>query len=896
VIGQTIAHYKVTAKLGEGGMGEVYRATDTKLGRDVALKVLPAAFAQDAQRMARFQREAQVLASLNHPNIAAIYGLEHHNGTQALAMELVDGPTLAERLAQSPLPVEEVLPIAKQISEALEYAHEKGIVHRDLKPANIKITADGQVKVLDFGLAKALQDEPSSLDISNSPTLSVATTRAGIILGTAAYMSPEQARGKPVDRRADIWSFGVVLYEMLAGRQLFGGETASDVLARVITQEPDWDALPPNTPRRFRELLRRCLHKEARSRLRDIGDARLEIEAEIAAPSPPGGRPEVAASVSPLDALRQPAVLIGAGLLALVSSVLTWSFLPRTEAPSDGAAVRFDLPIPKDVTLIAWQARPIADISPDGSKIVFEGSAGGVRRLFLRSMDKAEPVPLAGTEAAASPFISPDGQWVGFDADGALKKIPLNGGAPIALAEVRTMGGASWGDDGRIVFSGDLSQGLFTIDSAGGTPRPLTERLIEKGESGHVWPHVLPGSKAALFTVELAGKSFDEARIELVTLADGKRRVLIEGGTGARYISTGHIMFGRLGALHAVPFDLQKMEITGTPVPLGESVAIHPGTGATNFSVSRGGSLITVTGDTGWMRTMVRVDRTGKTTPLLAEPRNYEAPRVSPDGTRIALYIHSSDDDVWLYDLERGTLTRMTFAFENQFPVWRPDGKGFVFTSSRAGPQNLFEESLDTSRPPELLVQSESDLTPHSLSPDGEWLAYSTDSGAGRNLNADIFVFSMKERKSQVFLQTPFVETEPEFSPDGKWIAYTSNQSGRDQVYVQPFPGPGPRMQVSTEGGNVPRWARNGSELFFVQDDKLVAVPVQRGASLQLGRPRVLFGGLQGYETFHLFYDVFPNGKEFVMVRSANPNPAPLQFHVVLNWFAELKRKEATEK
>ncbi len=890
MIGKTIAHYKVTAKLGAGGMGEVYRATDTKLGRDVALKVLPEAFAGDAQRMQRFQREAQVLASLNHSNIAAIYGLEESGTTRALAMELVEGPTLAERLARGALPLEEVLPIARQMCEALEYAHEKGIVHRDLKPANIKVTGDGQVKVLDFGLAKALQDDASSSDISNSPTLSVAMTRAGIILGTAAYMSPEQARGKPVDRRADIWSFGVVLYEMLVGRQLFGGETASDVLARVITQEPDWDALPPHTPRRLRELLRRCLHKEARSRLRDIGDARLEIEAEIAAPGPVGVAPEVAASVSPLDVLRQPAVWIVAGLLAVAASVLTWFFVPRAESPA-GAAVRFDWSLPKDVTFSAWQARPIADISPDGSKIVFEGVAGGVHRLFLRSLDKAEPIPLAGTEEASSPFISPDGQWVGFDSAGALKKIPLNGGAPIALTEVRTMGGASWGDDGRILFSSDLSQGLFTIDSAGGTPRPLTQRLIEKGESGHVWPHVLPGSKAAIFTVELAGKSFDEARIELVTLADGKRRVLIEGGTCARYISTGHIIFGRLGALHAAPFDLQKLEITGTPVPLGESVLIHPGTGATNFSVSRGGSLITVTGDTGWMRTMVRVDRNGKTTPLLAEPRNYEAPRVSPDGKRIALYIHSSDDDVWMYDLERGALTRMTTSSENQFPVWRPDGKGFVFTSSRAGPQNLFAESLDTDRPAELLVQSESDLTPHSLSPDGEWLAYSTSLGSGRSLNADILVFSMRERKSQVFLQTPFVETEPEFSPDGKWIAYTSNQSGRDQVYVQPFPGPGPRMQVSTEGGTVPRWARNGSELFFVQDDKLVAVPVQLGASPKLGKPAVLFGGLQGYETFHLFYDVFPNGKEFVMVRHANPNPAPLQFHIVLNWFAELKRK-----
>ena len=620
MVGQTISHYKITEKIGQGGMGEVYRATDTKLDRDVALKVLPEAFASDQQRMARFAREAKVLASLNHPNIATIHGLEEADGKQALVLELVEGEDLAERIHRGAIPLEESLKIALQIAEALEAAHDKGIIHRDLKPANVKITPEGVVKVLDFGLAKAMEEEVVPEDISQSPTISQLATKAGIILGTAAYMSPEQARGKPVDKRTDIWAFGAVLYEMLAGKMAFGGEDASEILAAVIAKEPDLGQLSSKIPPRIRELTERCLRKDRKMRVPDIADARIYVQEYLADPS----AYEVDVTVAPQASGKQqmvPWTVAGLTIAALlISLVVLW---PTPPAPRP--LTRFPIPLPLD-QLLSSRGRHLVALSPDGTHLVYVAN----NQLYLRAMDQLEATPIRGTAEGSGrePFFSPDGQWVGFWAGGQLKKVSISGGASVTLCEAENPSGASWGADDRIVF-GQVAEGIFQVSANGGEKELLISVDSAKGDRAH-GPQILPDGKTVLFTLGSEGVDWDDAQIVVQSLATGERKVLVSGGSDARYVPTGHLAYKQQGTLLAVPFDVVRLEVTGGPVPIVEDVAQAGITfsGTAQYTFSDLGSLVYVPGGRVVKRTLVWVDREGKEEPLAAEPRGYSSPRI----------------------------------------------------------------------------------------------------------------------------------------------------------------------------------------------------------------------------------------------------------------------------
>ena len=718
-VGSRIAHYDVTALIGEGGMGQVYQATDTKLNRQVALKILPEAFATDPDRLARFQREAHVLASLNHPGIAAIYGIEEQNDTRALVLELVEGPTLADRIRKGPIPLDEALPIAKQIAEALEAAHEAGVIHRDLKPANIKVRDDGTVKVLDFGLAKALDTSPEG-DPSESPTLTAAATRAGVILGTAAYMAPEQAKGKPVDKRADAWAYGVVLYEMLTGRQAFAASDISETLAFVLTREIDWSALPSETPASVRRLLRRCLTRDRRKRLGELSMAQVELdEADAAADV----EAEATMSVVTEPALWQrpvPALIATVVLLALGSLVTVALTLSNQTSPDPPLVVRMQIPLGEGERFSSTGRRAVA-ISPDGSHIVYSAN----RALTLRPVDQLQGTMIADTDGeprggSRNPFFSPNGQWIGYRAAGQIKKVALSGGAPITLGESDSVWGASWGIDDMILF-GRGTDGIWQVPGEGGTPGPLI--TVEEGEEAH-GPQMLPGGEWVLFTLRPANTGlWDAAQIVVQSVATGERRVLIAGGRDGRYVATGHLVYQLNGVLFAIPFDAGARAVTGGPVSLVGGIRDARGaTGAAHFSVSSTGSLVYIPGSAGAAQTdLVWVDRSGELESVGAGLRDYQWVRVSPDGTRLALQV-SNDTvgaDIWIYDLTRDTLTRLTFDDANDGrPLWTPDGIRVVFQSSRDG-GGLFWKAADGTGEVERLLDDANFPRPYDWSVDG---------------------------------------------------------------------------------------------------------------------------------------------------------------------------------
>jgi Tol biopolymer transport system component/predicted Ser/Thr protein kinase len=705
-VGTRPGPYQILAPIGAGGMGEVYRAKDTKLDREVAIKVLPASFAQDAARMARFEREAKVLASLNHPNIAQIYGIED----RAIVMELVEGATLADRLLHGAIPLEESLKIASQIADALEAAHEKGVVHRDLKPANVKVRDDGTVKVLDFGLATVVQSsarEPG--DGANSPTLTMGATEAGVILGTAAYMAPEQARGQKVDKRADIWAFGVVLYEMLTGERLFKGATASDVLAQVLTKQPDLD----RTPAQARRLLGRCSEKDPKQRLRDIGEARFLLDA------PP--------ATAPLQSRLGWVVAAGA-VFAVIAAAL--AFVHFRETPALQPLTRFSMDLgPEAVT----GPRITAAISLDGRRLAFVArGAGGKEQLATRLLDQANPTLLAGTENASDPFFSPDSQLIGFFSDGKMKKISVQGGAAITLCEAPNGRGASWGDDGSIIVtlnSAAEAAGtvLSRVPESGGTPQTLTKPR-DVGEVSHRWPQILPGAKAVLFTAGTVIGDYDSGSIEVLSLKTGQVKVIARGGYFGRYVATstrtGELVYVHQGTLFGVPFDPNRLEARGTPAPLLEDVAADPTTAGGQFDFSRNGTFVYVSGkQSALLWPLVWLDSTGKTEPLLAMPGAYYSPRLSPDGKRLAFSV--SGRDIEVYDWERDSTTKLTFTGQqNKLPVWTPDGSHIVFSSQSLTGYSLLWIRSDGAREAQPLMESKNDLRPYSFSPDGKRLAF----------------------------------------------------------------------------------------------------------------------------------------------------------------------------
>ncbi len=884
--GVRLGAYEILECIGIGGMGEVYRARDTKLNRDVALKFLPDEFAEDRGRLARFTREAQVLASLNHPNIAAIYGVEE----RALIMELVDGPTLAEHISRGPLAMEEALRITREIAEALECAHEKGIVHRDLKPANIKLTPEGRVKVLDFGLAKALAtDAPGGGDLSLSPTQLVDATTTGMIMGTAAYMSPEQARGAVVDNRADIWSFGVVLYEILTGRQAFKDETIAGTLAAVLKTDPDWTALPTNTSAPIRRLLRRCIEKDRRRRLHNIGDAILEIDealtgtVEMQQPA----HTHVSRSVVPW------AIAAFGAIAACIMAVWTWR---HTAAPPSRPVVRWATILSHAATSPGTTANPA--LSPDGSHLAYYGATLHFGQIYIRSLDQLEATAVTGSDAVDyMPFIySPDGRWIAYQAIGKWKKVPTAGGTPITLADESYAFGATWGPDDSVIL-GRSSGGLSRIRSAGGPPETLTTADPRKGELLHAWPQFLPDGKIVLFSVRTS-QSWDDARIEMLNLRNGERRVLVQGGTNPRYAASGHLVFERGSSLYAVAFDLDKLQVHGTPIAVVQGIHAQPGSGFALYSFSGAGDLVYVPGSGhSENRLLVWVDGKGTVESLPAPPRSYSNPAISPDGRRIAVNIASGADghwDVWIYEIQRRTLTRLTFDGTNIAPLWTPDSKYVTFRRIDPEGSGIFRIAADGGSPEPLSITA-MPSTPTSWTPDGHTLLFYR----GNPLSTEIWTLPYRAGPSAVAPQPrPLIRPRaatPQLSPDGRWIAYSSSESGTIQIYVQPFPMTGAKWQISTEGGSSPRWSPNGRALFYRSGDQMMAVDIEAGPNFRWSTPRVLFTGAfegppQGLQP-GIGYDVSRDGKRLLMVKAGTEQDAAGQIVVVHNWFEELRER-----
>jgi serine/threonine-protein kinase len=824
--GTRLGPYEVVCPLGVGGMGEVYRATDTNLKRQVALKVLPASVAGDVERLARFQREAEVLAALNHPHIAQIYGLERTPDLTALVMELVDGEDLSQRIARGPILIDEALPIARQITEALEAAHESGIIHRDLKPANIKVRGDGTVKVLDFGLAKALDQETGARGqetgtLTNSSMItSPSVTHAGAILGTAAYLAPEQARGKPVDKRADIWAFGCVLYEMLTGVRAFRGATMSDTLAAVLRAEIDWARLPPNTPPPLIDLLERCLTRDVPLRLRDIGDARLELEPrrllrEAPAPSP---RPSL---------LRWALVAVAcAGVGAMLAGAAARALRPSGPAP---AVVRV---VVAGTSVGRTGGDHDVAISADGTQIAYVSLDGAI---FIRRMDQLDATPVRGLEGARGPFFSPDGQWLGYwDTNGTLKKVATTGGSPTTIcAPGATPRGATWLEDGTIVFAtNDPATGLFSVPADGGTPVALT-KVKPETESDHLWPHALPGARTVLFTIASAARPLEHAQTAVHDLDSGEQIILLNDASDAHYVASGHLVYtgatvGLRSVIRAVGFDRERRRVVGQPVDVVSAVAAA-GQFAANFDVSAGGTLVYSTGGvvTG-ERTLSWLDRRGREEPINAPSRAYLYLRLSPDGRRLVLDARDQESDLWIWDFARQTLTRLTTdPTPDRFPVWFPDGRHVLFTSERDGPPNIYRQSVDATGPAERLTTAANPQMPMSVTPDGSAAVFRENAP-----NYDLLLLRLDDtREIAPLVKTGFLEQNGEVSPDGRWLAYEANDSGRFEIYVRPFPNvQANRWPVSSDGGSQPLWSRDGKELFYLaQTSTLMSVGVQPG-------------------------------------------------------------------
>jgi len=881
--GSHLGRYELLDSLGAGGMGEVFRARDTRLGREVALKVLPERFALDAHRRARFEREAQLLGSLSHPNIATLYGLEEADGVQTLALELVEGETLAERLAslrraRMRLSLSEALAVAEQIAAALEAAHEQGIVHRDLKPSNIALTPDGTVKVLDFGLAKALEREHENAG-EHLPTVTELGT-PGAVLGTSAYMSPEQARGLPVDKRTDIWAFGCVLYELLAGERAFAGETSTDVIAKVLERQPAFEAVPTDVPPAVRRLLRRCLEKEPQQRLRDIGDARLEL-AEARTPD----APRETASIPPARARRRrPAasmlMLLGAATTIAIAAVLlsifgSWPAATRSLPPPTSAHFYIDAPGLTNDGEVMVQA-----LSPDGSTLVYAAEEAGVERLFRRRMDELEAHAIPGTEGAITPFFSPDGEWVGFYADGKIQKVALTGGDPVALCELRSSpAGATWGPDGTIVWGGAPPNQLMQVSSEGGTPTPFAK--LDAGESNQWGPSFLPDGRAVLFVSNRLSNKEIHRKLAVERTDTHERRLLFDGIT-PRYLPTGHIAFMRQNSdvLWVVPFDAERLEVTGEAVPAVAGVRVTAANG-TGFSVAADGTLAYVPGTVqGREARLVWRDRSGRAEPLRDQPQGFpRSPRLSPDGTRLVVSVSPPGENAWndifIYDLAGDQLPIKVSVWggSNLYPVWAPDGTKIAFVyAAWGGSDNLDYLGRDvglvwapadgSAQSPELLVP---DGVPQAWSPDGAELIVAK---VTENLSRDLWVISMSDRTERPLIATRYNEDQASLSPNGEWLAYVSDQTGRAEVYAQRYRAGAP-LRVSRDGGEQPVWARDGSGLYYKSGSRMMLAPVTiTDAGLRVGPPEVLFeGGVMPYGSQYAerTFDVAPDGRLVVM-------------------------------
>ncbi len=906
--GSKLGPYEILSRVGAGGMGEVYRARDTRLDRTVAVKVLPSHLSSDPARRQRFEREAKTISSLNHPHICTLHDVGQQDGTDYLVMEYLEGETLAQRLQKGPLPLEQVLLYATEIADALDKAHRKGVTHRDLKPGNIMLTKRG-TKLLDFGLAKLKQEAGPPAPLSEQPTGKDTLSAQGTILGTLQYMAPEQLEGKEVDARTDIFAFGAVVYEMVTGKRAFEGKSQASVIAAILERDPPaMSTLQPMTPPALDRVVKKCLAKEPEKRWQAASDLCDELkwiaEADVAPRfigADAGLKP---GAIAPLHRRALAWALAGLILGAIIAGIAVWSLKPTPPRP----VTRTVITLPSGERL-AGLDQPAVALSPDGNHLVYVASRGGIQQLYLRAMDSLEAKPIPGTEGATNPFFSPDGQWLGFFASGKLKKVSVSGGAALSLGDATIPGGASWSSQGMIALAPSRVSVLRQVSDAGGAPQPLTR--LEKGEVGHRWPEFLPGGKAVLFAAAKGATNWTNAKVAVQSVGTGERRDLVQGGTQPRYAPSGptsrigrdfgrqagHLVYAQAGNLMAVPFDHQRLEVTGTALPVVEGVLQSTSTGAAQYSVSATGSLVYVSGGVqAAQRRLVWVNRKGAEQPLPAPVHAYRQPRLSPDSQRVAVTIEEPDTQVWLYDLSRETLTRWTFEGNvNLNPVWTPDGKRIAFQSNREGPQNLFWQLADGSGGLERLTTSEYNHAPNSWSPDGGLLAFIE---INPTTGWDIWVLRLSDRKAQPFLRTSFNESAPWFSPDGRWMAYVSDESGRFEVYVQPYPGPGGKWLISTEGGVEPVWNPNGRELFYRNGDKMMAVEITTQPAFSAAKPKVLFEGkyLPTPVTFPN-YDVSPDGQRFLMLKpSEQEAAAPTQINVVLNWFEELKRRVPSGK
>ena len=863
-------------------MGEVYRARDPKLGREVALKVLPEGFARDPDRVARFEREARVLASLNHPGIAAIHGFEQADGAPFLVLELVEGETL-----HGPLPLDDAVGLGRQMCEALEAAHEKGVAHRDLKPANIKITPEGKVKLLDFGLAKAFVGEAaSSSDPARSPTMSLAMTQVGMILGTAAYMSPEQARGRVVDRRTDVWALGCVLYEMLSGRQAFGGAEVTDSLAAIVRAEPDWSVLPASTPLHIRRLLQRCLQKDPARRWQHIGDVRLELEAWGDSPEPP-----------PVPRRAPPVLWIAAALVASLGAVTVSVLHFREKAPA-ATVVRFPVAPPEKSAFAGSLA-----LSPDGRRLVFRvSSEDGPIGLGQRTMDRMASRILPGTEGATYPFWSPDSRYLAFFGQGGkLKKVDMAGGPPETVCDAPAPGaGGAWNPEGVILFGRTYSDPLYRVPAEGGAPVPVTALDASRQEAGHLWPRFLPDGRHFLYLAVSARP--EQSAIYAGSLDSKERKLVVKADASFAYVPPGdghlgYLLFLRESTLVAQAFDARRLELQGVAVPVAEQVGRIAPTSFGLFAASDGG-VLAYRGIGGGNTSLRWMDRAGKDLGDAAAPGDYAGPALSPDDKHVAF---ERQGDIWVQDLARGAASRLTFEPSQETrPVWSPDGRLLVFASSRGGRIDLYQKAGTGAGREELVLQSEEDKSPVDWSSDGRFLLYVSRHASTRE---DLWVLPLEgDRKPIPFLQTPFRETQAVFAPAGRgkprWIAYTSDESGGWQVYVQEFPPTGGKWQISTAGGVNPRWRPDGKELYYLSMTarKLMAVEVKTDGGFAAGLPRVV-GDYRyvGAPFVGNHYGVASGVRRFLLESLWTSEMAEVPITAVLNWRAGLKRNSGRE-
>ncbi len=910
VPGSRLGSYEILAPLGAGGMGEVWRAHDTRLRRDVAIKALPESLAADPERLARLEREARLLAALNHPNIAAIYGLEEADGSPLLVMEYVEGESLAQRLAAGPLPVDDALAVATQIAAGLEAAHGAGVIHRDLKPANVMIRPDGSVKVLDLGLARTVES-PTATDPSLSPTVTSAPTGTGVILGTAAYMSPEQARGRAVDKRTDIFSFGCVLYESLTSQRAFPGDTVSDSLAAILRAEPDWEALPGETPPAVRRLLRRCLEKDPKRRLRDIGDARIEIEDALSHPG------EATREAAPIGRRGRSPLLwaVAALVLGAAAGALVFRFLARPASPAV-SSIRTVLHLPADTGVslpggpfaASFPAGAAVAVSPDGRTVVFRGTKQGVSRLYRRRLDRDEAEPITGTEDGFAPFFSPEGQWLGFFTPGELKKVPIEGGASVLVCPVPPVtAGGVWDADGSIVYTRAVNGSLYRVSSSGGEPRPLTTLDETRGENAHLWPQILPKGRGILVSIVLGQDFQDYSSSQIVVLdpKSGRRSVVLEGSTFARY-AAGWLAFVRGGEVFAAPFDLESLRVTGPAVRAPEPITLNAADGSASLALSPNGDLVYVSGAPFTVpgSTVLRLDANGRETPMPLPAGHYFSPRLAPDGRRLALArCEGYACKVFVYDLAREILSPLTPEPGRFFcPAWSADGGRLAFSVFHKSDPKVGLKAADGSGAMTTSGWTEDAEFPNSFSPDGRTLAftvvYMADRGGSRKrFTTDIWLAPLEGKDgAHPWFESPFRERAAAFSPDGHWIAYVSDESGRDEVYVRPFPGPGGKVKVSSEGGTEPVWIRGGKEIVYRAAERMMSVDVGLGPKLSVGRPRLLFVTdltWSAREDDHPWeYDVSRDGTVFVGTRGDTPAEPERRLSLVTNWVGTIGAAE----